>query len=128
MGAHTTKPAQLSPRLSEIAACIGAEQTALLANAFGGRKVNFPFSGNCAAKAVLSPESFQALQKLFNGEQVFIPSGAAYYRQQLIATLLREGARPSEIARQLGLTTRAVEHARQLLAAANPESSPQSCT
>ncbi len=127
MGAHTTKPAQLPPRLAEIAAHIGAEQTALLAATFGGRKVNFPFSGNCTAKQILSLEAFQSLQILFNGEQVFIPSGAAYYRQQRVLLLLRDGLCPREIASELSLTTRAIEHTRRLLAITNPDLLPQSC-
>lgn len=129
MAAYTAKPAQLPPRLAEIAAHIGAEQTELLAVAFGGQKINFPFSGNSAAKQILSVESFEALQALFNGERIFIPSGAAYYRQQRVLSSLKEGLSAREIARDLGLTTRAIEHTRCLLIAANLDLSqiPQSC-
>jgi DNA-binding NarL/FixJ family response regulator len=127
MGVYTTKPAQLPPRLAEISALIGEEETARLAASFGGRKVNFPFNGNCPVRQTLSPEAFRALQTFFDGEQIFIPLGAAYYRQQRISLLLKDGLSPKEIANQLGLTTRAIEHIRQLLTNNDPKLYTQSC-
>jgi hypothetical protein len=132
MGAYTTKPAQLPPRLVEIAAHIGAEQTALLAAAFGGQKIKFPsgeMSDSHIIREVVTPEAAQALQHLFRGERVLIPSGAAYYRQEKVLAALKNGLLPREIAEELRVTTRTIEHIRCLLIAANlsPFPEPQSC-
>jgi DNA-binding NarL/FixJ family response regulator len=132
MGVHTTKPAQLPPRLAEIVVHIGAEQTALLAAAFGGKKIKFPLgemNDSHIVREVVTPEAAQALQRLFRGERILIPSGAAYYRQEKVLAALKSGLLPREIAEELRVTTRAIEHIRCLLYAANlsPFPEPQSC-
>lgn len=132
MGVHTTKPAQLPPRLAEISAHIGSAQTALLADCFGGKKIKFPtgeMSDSHVVCQVLIPCAAQALHGLFRGERVLIPTGAAYYRQQRVLEALRSGMLPREIAEELRVTTRAIEHIRCLLIAADlsPFPEPQSC-
>jgi hypothetical protein len=123
MGASTNTLAQLPPRLSEIAAEIGQEQTANLAAAFGGQKVKFPAASVLPAdhpvRKVLDSAAAEALHQMFRGERVLIPSGAAFYRQQQVLISLRAGMNPQAIADQLQVTPRAIEHIRCLLIAAN---------
>jgi DNA-binding NarL/FixJ family response regulator len=118
-----TTLAQLPPRLIEIAEVIGQEQTAKLAKALGGQKINFASAETVPASHVvlnvLSLSAAQALHELFRGERVLIPSGSAYYRQQEVLVALRSGLRPREIAEELKVTIRTIEHIRRLLIAAN---------
>jgi DNA-binding NarL/FixJ family response regulator len=132
MGAHTTKLAQLPPRLIEISSHIGSEQTALLAAAFGGKKIKFPsgeMSQDHIIREVVTADAAQALHRLYRGERILIPSGAAHYRQKQVLLALKDGLLPREIAEELRVTPRAIEHIRCLLIAANlsPFPEPQSC-
>jgi hypothetical protein len=106
----------LPSTLRQITEIIGEQETAQLAAALGGSRLKFPDSNTLPRShpviGVISDESAQLLHESFRADRFYLPTGDRYYRQQAVLARLQAGQRCCEIAKEFGMTVRAIEKTR----------------
>lgn len=113
----------LPSTLQQIIEIIGERETATLVAALGGSCLKFPDSDTLPAAhpviGVISIDAARLLHARFKADRFYLPTGGRYYRQQVILAKLQEGQKCCEIAKEFGVTVRAIEKARCRLVALN---------
>jgi Sigma-70, region 4 len=102
-------PDYLPPVAREIAEVIGLDGLMRLVKHYGGIVIRVPGRGDL--KQILTPEQYKEFTHTFRNEKLAIPKLQAQLVQMAIAETKRldeEGLTRAEIARQLGITERAV--------------------